>query len=118
MTAPAGRLRGSDVAFWAAFALYTVGALAVLGEGLLAVAASVSDGLHEALRGELLRRECGQPQIVRRVRIGSQEPAQRPVDRAAHRSNRTGKFARCLILTQRLDRGFGVGEWLEDLRGI
>ncbi len=49
MTAPGDRLRGADLAFAVGFGLYAVGGLVVLGEGLLAVAASASPGLHEAL---------------------------------------------------------------------
>jgi hypothetical protein len=43
------RLRGADLAFLIGFGLYVLGGLLVLGQGLLAVAASASAGLHESL---------------------------------------------------------------------
>jgi hypothetical protein len=43
------RLRGTDLVFAAGFGLYAAGAAALLAQGLLAVAASASPGLHEAL---------------------------------------------------------------------
>jgi hypothetical protein len=43
------RLRGADLAFLIGFSLYVLGGLLVLGQGLLAVAASASAGLHESL---------------------------------------------------------------------
>jgi len=43
------RLRGADLAFLIGFGLYVLGGLFVLGQGLLAVAASPSDALHESL---------------------------------------------------------------------
>jgi hypothetical protein len=43
------RLRGADLAFLIGFGLYVLGGLFVLGQGLLAVAASSSDALHESL---------------------------------------------------------------------
>jgi hypothetical protein len=43
------RLRGADLAFLIGFSLYALGGLLVLGQGLLAVAASASAGLHESL---------------------------------------------------------------------
>ena len=43
------RLRGADLAFLIGFGLYVLGGLLVLGQGLLAVAASLSDALHESL---------------------------------------------------------------------
>jgi hypothetical protein len=42
-------LRGADLAFALGFGLYAAGGLAVLAQGLLAVAASASPGLHESL---------------------------------------------------------------------
>ena len=43
------RLRGADLAFLIGFGLYVLGGFFVLGQGLLAVAASSSDALHESL---------------------------------------------------------------------
>ena len=44
-----GRLHGADLAFLIGFGLYALGGLFVLGQGLLAVAASFSPELHESL---------------------------------------------------------------------
>lgn len=43
------RASGADLAFTIAFGLYALGGLLVLGQGLLAVGASLSGGLHESL---------------------------------------------------------------------
>jgi hypothetical protein len=49
LTGRPGRLRGADLAFVVGFGLYALGGLFVLGQGLLAVAASSSASLHESL---------------------------------------------------------------------
>jgi hypothetical protein len=49
MTGRQGRLRGADLVFVIGFGLYALGCLLILGQGLLAVAASFSPGLHESL---------------------------------------------------------------------
>ncbi|HKX75000.1 MAG TPA: hypothetical protein VJR05_06380, partial [Acidimicrobiia bacterium] len=56
MTDSEGRRRAADLAFYIGLAVYVAGGLLVLGQGLLAVAASASPDLHEALHVEGLGR--------------------------------------------------------------
>jgi hypothetical protein len=67
-----GRHRAAPVAFWLAFALYLGGCLFVLGQGLVAVVASASPTVHEALHVHGLADD-----VVARVALRAADAAHR-----------------------------------------